>query len=208
MKEDCVLQMPRRSFESAWNGALPQDNPLRIVEVGLCGDETLALPDSMTGARSQGGPAARTSSRCPPRTSRKTTGSGRPPLPAQAPKRCRRSAAREEGLELKRECSRCAVVLDDRRLNAGVNRLPNGQVDAHHSPSLGRIGVAGNGHIEAIPPALSRDESASTQKTLQVAKEAWCVEEDVHAANRTLRELPQTEEPSLTVVRKPSASRG
>jgi hypothetical protein len=69
--------------------------------------------------------------------------------------------------------------------------LPDGQVDAHDSPSLGRIGVAGNGHIEAIPPALRRDESASPQKGLQVVKEAWSVEEDVHAASRALRELPQ-----------------
>jgi hypothetical protein len=102
-----------------------------------------------------------------------------------------RSAARAEALELKRECSRCAVVLDDRRLNAGVNRLPNGQVDTHHSPSLGRIGVAGNGYIEAIPAALRRDESASPQKGLQVVKEAWSVDENVHAAIRAFRVLPQ-----------------
>ena len=71
-----------------------------------------------------------------------------------------------------------------------MNRLPHGQVDAHHAPSLCHIGVARNGHIEAISAALRRDESASLQKTLQVTKEAWSVEEDVHAASGA-RELPQ-----------------
>jgi hypothetical protein len=89
-----------------------------------------------------------------------------------------------------------------------VNRLPDGEVDAHHSLSLSRIGVAGNGYIEAIPPALRRDESASPQKSLQVAEEAWSVDEDVHAAGRAFPEWPQRRRPSLTVVRKPFASRG
>lgn len=97
-----------------------------------------------------------------------------------------RTAARAEALELKRKCPRCAIVLDDRRLNAGMNRLPHGQVDAHHPPSLCHIGVARNGHIEAISAALRRDESASLQKALQVTKEAWSVEEDVHAASGAL----------------------
>ena len=96
-------------------------------------------------------------------------------------RRCRRSAGRTDALELKRKCPRCAIVLDDRRLNAGMNCLPHGQVDAYHPPSLCHIGVAGNGHIEAISAALRRDESASLQKTLQVTKKAWSVEEDVHA---------------------------
>ena len=102
-----------------------------------------------------------------------------------------RTAARAEALELKRKCPRCAIVLDDRRLNAGMNRLPHGQVDAHHPPSLCHIGVARNGHIEAISAALRRDESASLQKTLQVTKEAWSVEEDVHGRKWGARELPQ-----------------
>ena len=97
-----------------------------------------------------------------------------------------RTATRAEALELKRKCPRCAIVLDDRRLNAGMNRLPYGQVDAHHPPSLCHIGVARNGHIEAISAALRRDESASLQKALQVTKEAWSVEEDVHAASGAL----------------------
>jgi hypothetical protein len=63
-----------------------------------------------------------------------------------------------------------------------MNRLPNGQVDAHYSPSLGRISVTGNGHIEAVPSAVRRDESASPQEGLQVVKEPWSVDEDVHAA--------------------------
>jgi hypothetical protein len=68
-----------------------------------------------------------------------------------------------------------------------MDRLPNTEVDVHYSPSLGRIGIAGNGNVEAISPALCCDESTAAQKGLQVANETWCINEDVHAAKGELR---------------------
>ena len=125
---------------------------------------------------------------------------------SQATPRRRRATAGAEAL-VKGECSRRAFVFDDRGLNARVNRLPNREVDAHHSQSLGCIRVAGNGDIEGIRSALRSDEATSPQKGLQVAKEAWSVDEDVHAAF-DVPEVAATKTSSLTVVRKASASRG
>jgi hypothetical protein len=90
-------------------------------------------------------------------------------------------------------------------LDARMDRLPDAEVHTHHPLCLGRIGRARNGDVQTVAAAVRGDESSVSQEILQVTEEAGSVDGDVQALRRS--GVAAKETPSLTVVRKPSASR-
>jgi hypothetical protein len=71
-----------------------------------------------------------------------------------------------------------------------MNRLPDRQIDLEDPPRLGRIPRSRDGHVKTLAARVGGDEANVPQKFLQVADEAWSVDEDVQAAVDA-SELPQ-----------------
>ena len=63
-----------------------------------------------------------------------------------------------------------------------MNRLPNRQIDIHDPPRLGRIPRARDGHVKTLTARVGGDEANVLQEFLQVADEAWSIDDDVQAA--------------------------
>jgi hypothetical protein len=87
-----------------------------------------------------------------------------------------------------------------------MNRLPDRQIDVDDPPRLGRIRRSGDGHVETLTALVGGDEAERLQKFLQVAHEAWSIDDDVQAAVGA-PEFAATKSPSLTVVTKRRPSR-
>jgi hypothetical protein len=63
-----------------------------------------------------------------------------------------------------------------------MNRLPDRQIDVDDAPRLGRIRRSGDGHIKTLTARVGGDEAELPQEFLQVAHEAWSIDDDVQAA--------------------------
>ena len=63
-----------------------------------------------------------------------------------------------------------------------MNRLPNRQIDIDDPPRLGRIPRARDGHVKTLTARVGGDEANVLQEFLQVADEAWSIDDDVQAA--------------------------
>jgi hypothetical protein len=74
------------------------------------------------------------------------------------------------------------VAFDDGRPGAGMDRLPNRQIDIDNPPRLGRIGRPRDGHVKTLTARVGGDEAERLQKFLQVADKAWSIDDDVQAA--------------------------
>jgi hypothetical protein len=87
-----------------------------------------------------------------------------------------------------------------------MDRLPDREVHPHDPPGLGRIARAADGNVEAVTAASYCDEANVQQEFLQVDDEAGSIDVDVQGRVRRSG-VAATESPSLTVMRKSSASR-
>jgi hypothetical protein len=67
------------------------------------------------------------------------------------------------------------------RADTGMNRLPDRQIDLEHTPRLGRIARPRDGHVKTLTARVGGDEANVQQEFLQVADEAWSIDEDVQA---------------------------
>ena len=63
-----------------------------------------------------------------------------------------------------------------------MNRLPDRQIDLEDPPRLGRIARPRDGHVKTLTARMGGDEANVPQEFLQVADEAWSIDEDVQAA--------------------------
>ena len=63
-----------------------------------------------------------------------------------------------------------------------MNRLPDCQIDVDDPPRLRSIRRTGNGHVKTVAARVGGDEAELPQKFLQVADEAWVIDNDVQAA--------------------------
>ena len=63
-----------------------------------------------------------------------------------------------------------------------MNRLPDRQIDVDDPPRLGRIRRPRDGHVKTLTARVGGDEAELPQEFLQVAHEAWSVDDDVQAA--------------------------
>ena len=74
------------------------------------------------------------------------------------------------------------VGFGDGRVDTGMNRLPDRQIDVDDPPRLGRIRRSGDGHVETLAVRVGGDEAKLPQEFLQVAHKAWFIDDDVQAA--------------------------
>jgi hypothetical protein len=63
-----------------------------------------------------------------------------------------------------------------------MNRLPDRQIDVDDPLRLGRIRRPRDGHVETLTARVGGDEAELPQEFLQVADEAWSIDDDVQAA--------------------------
>jgi hypothetical protein len=63
-----------------------------------------------------------------------------------------------------------------------MNRLPDRQIDVDNPPRLGRIRRPRDGHVKTLTARVGGDEAELPQEFLQVADEAWSIDDDVQAA--------------------------
>ena len=73
-------------------------------------------------------------------------------------------------------------MFDDGRPDSGMDRLPDRQIDVDNPPRLGRIGRPRDGHVKTLTARVGGDKAERLQKFLQVADEAWSIDDDVQAA--------------------------
>jgi hypothetical protein len=92
------------------------------------------------------------------------------------------------------------------RADTRMNGLPDRQIDVDDPPLLGRIPRPRDGHVKTLTARMGGDEANVPQEVLQVADEAWSIDDDVQAAWRS--GVAATKSPSLTVVTKRRKSRG
>jgi len=92
------------------------------------------------------------------------------------------------------------------RVDTRMNGLPDRQIDVDDPPLLGRIPRPRDGHVKTLTARMGGDEANVPQEVLQVADEAWSIDDDVQAAWRS--GVAATKSPSLTVVTKRRKSRG
>jgi hypothetical protein len=71
-----------------------------------------------------------------------------------------------------------------------MNRLPDRQIDVDDAPRLGRIRRPGDGHVKTFTARVGGDEAELPQEFLQVAHEAWSIDDDVQSRSGA-SELPQ-----------------